>query len=98
RFGEAATNPFSDTEIPTVVDHTLAPEAIHTMSMFTQWVPAAWADDPDDHEKELDEYADRLIQRMDDIAPGFTDSVVSRQVIGPKQMQEEWDLIGGNIF
>jgi phytoene dehydrogenase-like protein len=68
------------------------------MSMFTQWVPAAWADDPEDHEKELDEYADRLIQRMDDVAPGFKDSVLARQVIGPKQMQNEWDLIGGNIF
>jgi phytoene dehydrogenase-like protein len=98
RFGEAATNPFSDTEIPTVVDRTLAPEGIHTMSMFTQWVPADWADDPDDHDKELEAYADRLIQRMDDVAPGFSDSVLARQVIGPKQMQDGWGLIGGNIF
>ena len=40
RFGNAARRPFSDTEIPTVVDHTLAPEGIHTVSMFSQWVPA----------------------------------------------------------
>ena len=98
RFGKAATNPFSDTEIPTVVDKTLAPEGIHTVSMFTQWVPADWADDADDHTAELDAYADRLIQRMEDVAPGFKDSVLARQVIGPKQMQEGWGLIGGNIF
>jgi len=98
RFGKAATNPFSDTEIPTVVDKTLAPEGIHTVSMFTQWVPADWADDVDDHTAELDAYADRLIQRMEDVAPGFKDSVLARQVIGPKQMQEGWGLIGGNIF
>ncbi len=98
RAGRAATIPFSDTEIPTVVDKTLAPEGIHTVSMFTQWVPADWADDEDDHTAELDAYADRLIERMDDAAPGFKDSVLARQVIGPKQMQQEWDLIGGNIF
>ena len=98
RAGRAATIPFSDTEIPTVVDTTLAPEGIHTVSMFTQWVPADWADDEDDHTADLDAYADRLIERMDDAAPGFKDSVLARQVIGPKQMQQEWDLIGGNIF
>ncbi len=98
RFGQAATRPFSDTEIPTVVDSTLAPEGIHTVSMFTQWVPADWADDEDDHADELDAYADRLIGRLDEVAPGFSDSVLARQVIGPKQMQEGWDLIGGNIF
>ncbi len=100
RFGQAARRPFSDTEIPSVVDTTLTPEGsnVHTVSMFTQWVPADWADDEDDHAAELDAYADRLIERFDLIAPGFKDSVLARQVIGPKQMQQEWDLIGGNIF
>ncbi|HEY6568504.1 MAG TPA: NAD(P)/FAD-dependent oxidoreductase, partial [Actinomycetota bacterium] len=100
RFGQAARRPFSDTEIPSVVDSTLTPEGsdVHTVSMFTQWVPADWADDEDDHTDELNAYADRLIERFDLIAPGFKDSVLARQVIGPKQMQQEWDLIGGNIF
>jgi len=98
RFGQAARVPFADTEIPTVVDKTLAPEGIHTVSMFSQWVPAKWADDEDDHWPELEAYADRLIQHFDDVAPGFKDSVKARQIIGPKQMQEGWDLIGGNIF
>jgi phytoene dehydrogenase-like protein len=98
RFGQASRVPFADTEIPTVVDKTLAPEGIHTVSMFSQWVPAKWADDEDDHWPELEAYADRLIQHFDDVAPGFKDSVKARQIIGPKQMQEGWDLIGGNIF
>ena len=73
RLGSARrpTRPFSDTEIPTVVDSTLAPEGIHTVSMFTQWCPADWADDEDDHTEELDAYADRLIDHMDEVAPGF---------------------------
>ena len=66
--------------------------------MFSQWVPADWADDEDDHAAELEAYADRLVARFDDVAPGFAGSVLARQIIGPKQMQEGWDLIGGNIF
>ena len=96
RFGEGADRPFSDCEIPTVVDRTLAPEGIHVMSMFSQWVPHTWADDP--HPKELDAYADRLIDRFEEIAPGFRDSILHRQVIGPHEMQEEFGLVGGNIF
>ncbi|HTG46056.1 MAG TPA: NAD(P)/FAD-dependent oxidoreductase [Actinomycetota bacterium] len=98
RFGSAAGVPFSDTEIPTVVDTTLAPEGIHTMSMFTQWVPADWADDEDDHWPELEAYADRLVDHLEAVAPGFRDSILARQIIGPKQMQQNWDLLGGNIF
>jgi phytoene dehydrogenase-like protein len=98
RAGAAATHPFSDTAIPTVMDPTLAPEGIHTMSMFTQWVPESWADDGVDHTKDLEAYADRLIDRMDTVAPGFRGSVLARQIIGPREMQEGWGLIGGNIF
>jgi phytoene dehydrogenase-like protein len=35
---------------------------------------------------------------MEAVAPGFTSSVLHRQVIGPQQMQEEYGLVGGNIF
>jgi phytoene dehydrogenase-like protein len=96
RFGKAATLPFSDTAIPTVFDPTLAPEGVHIVSMFTQWVPQEWA--VEDHPEELDAYADRLIDRVDDVAPGFKSSIMHRQVIGPKEMQDDWGLIGGNIF
>jgi len=97
RSGKAATLPFSDTALPTVFDRTLAPEGIHVMSCFSQWVPAAWTDE-DGHEDDLEAYADRLVDRIDAVAPGFKGSVLHRQVIGPKQMQDDWSLIGGNIF
>jgi phytoene dehydrogenase-like protein len=97
RFGQAATLPFSDTAIPTVFDKTLAPEGTHVMSMFTQWVPQEWAEE-DGHEADLEAYADRLIDRVDAVAPNFKGSITHRQIIGPKQMQDEWGLMGGNIF
>jgi phytoene dehydrogenase-like protein len=66
------------------------------MSMFTQWVPHEYADAP--QADQLTAYADRVIARMEAVAPGFTGSVLHRQVIGPDQMQQEYGLIGGNIF
>ena len=94
--GEPATLPFADICIPSVFDDSLAPAGKHVMSMFTQWVPYGYADAP--HEAELEAYADRVLARMEKVAPGFADLVLHRQVIGPHQMQEEYGLVGGNIF
>ncbi len=94
--GRAASLPFADVCIPSVLDPTLAPEGHHVVSMFTQWVPQTWAADP--HPAELEAYADRVVARMDAVAPGFADSVLHRQVIGPDTMEREYGLVGGNIF
>ena len=96
RAGRAATAPFSDGVMPTYHDPSLAPEGKHIVSLFTQWCPAEWADEPDG--SALEAYADRVIAGYDELAPGFADSVLHRQVLGPHEMQEEWGLIGGNIF
>jgi phytoene dehydrogenase-like protein len=94
--GEPATLPFADICIPSVFDDSLAPAGKHVMSMFTQWVPSGYADAP--HEAELEAYADWVLARVEKVAPGFTASVLHRQVIGPHRMQEEYGLVGGNIF
>jgi phytoene dehydrogenase-like protein len=100
-FQEAAAGrpsqlPFADICIPSVFDDSLAPAGQHIVSMFTQWVPHTYADETD--EDSLAAYADRVIARMDAVAPGFASSVLHRQVIGPRAMQQEYSLVGGNIF
>jgi phytoene dehydrogenase-like protein len=94
--GAPAHLPFADICIPSVFDDSLAPAGKHVMSIFTQWVPHTYAAAP--HEASLAAYADRVMDRLEAVAPGFIDSVLHRQVIGPHQMQEEYGLIGGNIF
>ncbi|GAA1850545.1 phytoene desaturase family protein [Asanoa iriomotensis] len=94
--GSPATLPFADVCIPSVFDPTLAPEGKHVVSAFTQWVPHTYAGQP--HTAELDAYADRLVARLEAVAPGFTDSLIDRQVIGPHTMEHEYGLVGGNIF
>jgi len=96
RTGKPALLPFSDGVIPTTLDKTLNPDGTHIMSLFTQWVPADWADAP--HTEELDAYADRLIDLYDQVAPGFKSSILHRDIVGPHEMEQEYGLIGGNIF
>ena len=94
--GRAARAPFADVSIPSVFDRSLAPEGHHVVSMFTQWVPHTWSAEP--HRDELDAYADRVIAAFDEVAPGFRDSILHRQVIGPYDMEHTYGLVGGNIF
>ncbi len=94
--GRPSTLPFADICIPSVFDPTLAPEGKHVMSMFTQWVPHTWNAEP--HRDELEAYADRLFARMEAVAPGFTSSVLHRQILSPYDIEHEYGLVGGNIF
>jgi phytoene dehydrogenase-like protein len=96
RAGRAALAPFSDSVFPTTLDKTLNPDGTHIMSLFTQWVPADFAEAP--HIEELDAYADRIIDLYDQVAPGFKSSITHRDIVGPHEMEQEYGLIGGNIF
>lgn len=39
-----------------------------------------------------------MLDRVEELAPGFRSSILHRQVIGPHQMETEYGLVGGNIF
>jgi phytoene dehydrogenase-like protein len=94
--GCPARLPFADICIPSVFDRTLAPDGEHIVSMFTQWVPHTYASKPD--ATAIDAYVDRLIARVEAVAPGFTQSILHKQVIGPYEMEQTYGLVGGNIF
>jgi phytoene dehydrogenase-like protein len=96
REGRPAERPFSDGVIPTTFDKTLCPEGTHIMSLFTQWVPADWSQEP--HTAELEAYADRMIDCYNELAPNFKASILHRDVVGPYEMEHEYGLVGGNIF
>jgi phytoene dehydrogenase-like protein len=96
REGRAAARPFSDGVIPTAFDKGLVPEGYHIMSLFTQWVPQDWNEEP--HTEELEAYADRMIDCYNEVAPNFKSSILHRDIVGPYEMEQEYGLVGGNIF
>jgi phytoene dehydrogenase-like protein len=96
REGRPALRPFSDGVIPTAFDKKLVPDGYHMMSLFTQWVPSDWNEQP--HTAELEAYADRMIDCYNEVAPNLKSAILHRDIVGPYEMEHEYGLIGGNIF
>ena len=80
--GRPATLPFADICIPSVFDPTARARG-QARRQRVHPVGAAHLRRRSRTPDELEAYADRLVARMEAVAPGFTDSVIGRQVIGP---------------
>jgi phytoene dehydrogenase-like protein len=94
--GRGSTAPFSEGSIPSTLDTGLTPDGIHSLSLFTQYVPHEWSQTP--NPEELEAYADRVIDLYTELAPNLKRSVIDRQVLGPYEMEQDLGLIGGSIF
>jgi len=96
KHGKGSEHPYAEMVIPTCYDSSIAPPDKHIASIFAQYVPAEWADQ--DRRPEVDAFADRVIAGFEALAPGFESLIEHRPVIGPREMQEEYGLIGGSIM
>jgi len=96
RSGQPALAPYSEGVILTASDASLAPSGTHIASLFTQYVPKEWAQEP--RREELEAYADRVVDAYTDLAPNFRTSIIARQVLSAFDMEQDIGLIGGNIF
>jgi phytoene dehydrogenase-like protein len=96
KYGLPSRAPILECTIPSVVDPSVAPAGKHLMSMFVQYAPyklrgKTW--------HELREgFADRCFDLLNDYAPNFRSSVISRQVLSPLDLETIFSLTGGNIF
>jgi len=88
--------PVADICIPSVFDKTLAPEGKHVMSIFAQWVPQEWSHT--NNKIGMNDFVRNMLNRLEEVAPGFQDTIIEKKVIGPHEMEHEYGLIGGNIF
>jgi len=88
--------PMIELTIPSTLDASLAPPGQHVASMFVQHVP--FDIKPDVWERERDGFADRVFAIVDEMAPGFSASVLHREVLGPPDLERIFGLTGGNIF
>lgn len=87
--------PIIEMLIPSTLDGSLAPEGKHVASLFCQHfpynVPGGW-------EARREEVADHIIDTVDAYAPGFKASVVGRLALSPMDLEQRFNLIGGDIF
>jgi len=85
--------PIVEMVIPSTLDDTLAPKGAHVASFFCQhFAPDAdWA-------ARKPEAIERILDVVESHAPGFRTSVIAHTALSPADLEEEFGLIGGDIF
>jgi len=89
--------PIVEMLIPSTLDDSLAPPGQHVASLFCQHVQPqlsggrSW----DDHREEV---ADLMIATVDKHAPGFSKSVLGRQIMSPLDLERTFGLVNGDIM
>jgi len=89
--------PVVEVLVPSTLDETLCPPGQHVASLFCQHVAPelpggkTW----DDHREEV---ADLMVATVDRYAPGFSESVIGRQILSPLDLERQFSLLGGDIF
>ena len=96
KYGRPSSEPVLEITLPTSVDHTIAPEGKHLMSMFVQFAPYELAEGSWDDIKES--FADRCIEVLARYAPNVPGAIEHRQVLSPLDLERTFGLTGGNIM
>ena len=94
--GRPAEEMFCEAWIQTASEPELAPAGKHTLSVFAQYAPYTLAEGTWDQRRE--EIGDLVMSTLERYAPGLTDLVEGRMVLGPPDLEARFGLTGGNIF
>ncbi len=96
KYGRLPRRPYLDLTIPTIADSDLAPDGQHVMSAWVQFPPY------DLREKSWDEARDDLgtvvEQRIEELAPGFSDRILARDVLTPLDLERRFGMSGGCLY
>ncbi len=89
--------PIVEMLIPSTLDDGLAPKGAHVASLFCQHVAPELPDGKQwpDHR---DEVAKLMIDTVNAYAPNFKASVLGYRALSPFDLEQEFGLIGGDIF
>lgn len=95
KYGEYSRAPFLDIAIPSVIDSSLAPEGKHVMSVYCLFAPYHLRNGDWNAMREL--FGDLVVQTIENYAPGFSDSILHRQVITPLDLERVYGLTEGHV-
>ncbi|XP_062318904.1 pyridine nucleotide-disulfide oxidoreductase domain-containing protein 2 isoform X1 [Osmerus eperlanus] len=96
--GRPSSRPMLEMTIPSVLDSTLAPSGCHVVSLFTQFTPYHLQGGRDWTDQDREAYADSVFGWVEQYAPGFTSSIVGKDILTPPDLERIFGLTGGNIF
>jgi phytoene dehydrogenase-like protein len=94
KFGEPSTHPYVEVVFPTAHEEGVAPQGKHIMLAFTQYMPNDTPSTP----KVRDAWAKKVVDAVGAYAPSLADAVEHVEVLTPKDLEERYGLLGGNIM
>ncbi len=97
KYGRPSREPVVECTMPSSLDSSVAPPGKHLMSMFVQYAPYR-IDGRHWDSADKNAFADRCFDVVEQYAPGFKASVIDRQILTPRDLEETFNLTGGNIF
>jgi phytoene dehydrogenase-like protein len=96
RRGELPEHLWCELYFQSVHDRSVVPDGLHTMSVFAQYVPYAFArGNWDSRREEVRNLALRSLARF---CSNIDSAVVDAQVLGPPDIEKKVGLTGGHIF
>jgi phytoene dehydrogenase-like protein len=98
KYGRMSEHPYLEAVFPTAHEpEGLAPKGKHLMLGFSQYGPYELGEGSWD-EGGREEYARRALKALGEFSPGLEDLVEEIEVLAPKDIEERFGLIGGNIM
>ena len=98
KYGRMSEHPYVEVVFPTAHEpEGLAPKGKHLMLAFSQYGPYELAEGSWD-EGGRDDYAARVLKALGEFAPSLESAVEHLEVLTPRDIEERFGLIGGNIM
>ncbi len=92
KYGEYSPTPAIDISVSSLNDETLAPSGKHVLSAIVQYAPYEPDGGWDVHR---DIFAKNSIDLIEQYAPGIKDSILSHQLLTPKDLESIYGMTGG---
>ncbi len=96
KYGRPSRSPLLELTSPTQYDPSLAPPGKHILGVFLQYAPYTLREGNWDDLRLP--FAKRVIELVDEYAPGFSSTIEHMQVLTPLDLERDFGLTGGNIF
>ena len=98
KYGRMSEHPYVEVVFPTAHEpEGLAPRGKHLMLGFSQYGPYELAEGSWD-QGGRDDYAARVLKALGEFAPSVESAVEHLEVLTPRDIEERFGLIGGNIM
>jgi len=94
--GELPERIWTEQYLHTVYDPSVAPQGVHTLSVFAQYVPHTFASGSWDTRRA--EVGERVIASMARFTSNLPDAIIDLEVLGPPDIEARVGLTGGHIF